>query len=128
MAYLPSSHAAVLMPASAGVILHWTLHLKDVMHMRVEVAGEASDGVKLVHVNATSAGVIEIVTDVKIDNLAEYQAMWTMSNRENLHDPAFHANGRLSDTRRLHLHARSRCKTIQNYVLFHSTNGYNTRL
>jgi hypothetical protein len=42
------------------------------MHMRVEVAGEASDGVKLVHVNATSVGVIEIVTDVKIDNLAEY--------------------------------------------------------
>src|SRR5215813_1761053 len=113
MARLPSSHAAVLIPASAGVILHWTLHPKDVMHMRVEVAREASDGVELVHVNATSVGVIEIVTDVKIDNLAEHQAMWTMSNRKNLHYPAFHADGRLSDTRRLHLHARSRCETRQ---------------
>ena len=51
------------------------------MHMRVEIAGEASDGVELVHVNATSVGVIEIVADVKIDNLAEHQAMWAMSNR-----------------------------------------------
>src|SRR5215813_7108303 len=113
MARLPSSHAAVLIPASAGVILHWTLHLKNVMYMRVEVAREASDGAELVHVNATSVGVIEIVADVKINNLAEHQAMWTMSNRENLYDPAFHANGRLSDTRRLHLHARSHCQTSQ---------------
>src|SRR5216683_948750 len=113
MACLPSSHAAALMPASAGVILHWALHLKDVMHMRVEIACEASDGMELVHVNATSVGVIEIVTDMKIDNLAEHQAMWAMSNGENLHYPAFHANGRLSDTRRLHPHARSRCEASQ---------------
>src|SRR5262249_30645840 len=113
MARLLSSHAAILIPASAGVILHWALHLKDVMHMRVEVTGEASDGVELVHVNTTSVGVIEIVADVKIDNLAEHQAMWTMANRENLHDPAFHANGCLSDTRRSYLHARSRCETSQ---------------
>src|SRR5262249_30219399 len=92
---------------------HWTLHFKDVMHMRVEVAGEASDGVELVHVKATSVGVIEIVTDVKIDNLAKHQAMWATSNRKNLYDPAFHANGRLNDTRRLHLHARYRCETSQ---------------
>src|SRR5712691_6398887 len=113
MACLPSSHAAVLMPASAGVILHWTFHLKDVMHMRVEVAREASDRAELVHINATSVGVIEIVADMKIDNLAEHQAMWAMSNRENLHYPALHANGRLGDTRRLHLHARSGCETSQ---------------
>src|SRR5215471_3050627 len=113
MPCLPSSHAAVLIPVSAGVILHWTLHFKDVMHMRVEVAGEASDGVELVHVKATSVGVIEIVTDVKIDNLTKHQAMWAMPNRENLYDPAFHANGRLSDTRRLHFHAWHRCETSQ---------------
>src|SRR5262245_23341167 len=101
------------MPVSAGVILHWTLHFKDVMHMRVEVTREASDGVELVHVKATSVGVIEIVADVKIDNLAEHQAMWAMSNRENLHYPAFHANGCLSDTRRLQLQARNRCETSQ---------------
>src|SRR5712691_6196801 len=113
MTRLLSSHVAALMPASAGVILHWALHLKNIMHMRVEIAGEASDGVELVHVNATSVGVIEIVADMKIDNLAEHQAMWAMSNRENLHYPALHANGRLGDTRRLHLHARSGCETSQ---------------
>src|SRR5215510_16555799 len=113
MARLLSSHAAVLIPASAGVILHWPLHLKDVMHMRVEVAGEASNRVEFVHVNAASVGIIEIVADVKIDNLAEYQAMWTMSNRDNLYYSAFHTNGCLSNTRRLHLHARSRCETCQ---------------
>src|SRR5215470_550080 len=113
MPCLPSSHAAVLIPVLAGVILHWSLHFKDVMHMRVEVAGKASDGVELIHVKATSVGVIEIVADVKIDNLAKHQAMWAMANRENLHDPAFHANRRLNDTRRLHLHARSRCETSQ---------------
>jgi len=42
------------------------------MHMRVEVAGEASDGVELVHVNATGVRIIEIVADVKIDNFAEH--------------------------------------------------------
>src|SRR5215475_2695123 len=113
MPCLPSSHAAVLRPVSAGVILHWTLHFKDVMHMRVEVAGEAPNGVELVHVKATSVGVVDLVADVKIDNLAEHQAMWAMANRENLYDPAFHANGRLSDTRRLHLHTRHRCETSQ---------------
>src|SRR5262245_37723228 len=113
MPCLPSSHAAVLRPVSAGVILHWTLHFKDVMHMRVEVAGEAPNGVELVHVKATSVGVVEIVADVKIDNLTEHQAMWAMANRENLYYPAFHANGRLNDTRRLHLHAWSRGETRQ---------------
>src|SRR5262245_23452712 len=101
------------MPASAGVILYWALHLKDVMHMRVEVAGEASDGVEFVHVNAASVGMIQIVADVKIHNLAEHQAMWAMSNGENLHHPTFHANGRLSDTWCLDLHARSRRETSQ---------------
>jgi hypothetical protein len=52
--------------ASAGVILHRALHLKDVMHMRVEVACEASDGVELVHVNATSVGVIAHVQGVRM--------------------------------------------------------------
>ena len=61
MARLLSSHAAVLIPASAGVILPWALHLKDVMHMRIEVAREASNGTELVHVNAASVGIIEIV-------------------------------------------------------------------
>src|SRR4029450_2308546 len=95
MARLPSSHAAVLIPASACVILPWTLHLKDVMHMRIEIAREASNGVELVHINAASVVIIEIVTDVKIDNLAEHQAMWSMSNRDNLYYSTFHANGRL---------------------------------
>src|SRR5437870_13061527 len=96
MARLSSSHAAILMTISAGVILHRALHLKDIMHMRVEIARETSDGVEPVHVNAASAGVIEIVADVKIDNLAEHQAMGTMAHRQNLHHPTFHANGRLS--------------------------------
>src|SRR5215813_12716653 len=113
MARLPSSHAAVLIPASAGVMLPWTLLLKDVMHMRIEIAREASNRVELVHVNAASVGIIEIVTDMKIDNLAEHQAMWAMSNRDNLRYTAFHANGRLSNPRRLHLHARNRCETSQ---------------
>jgi len=102
-----------LISASAGVILPWTLHLKDVMHMRIEIAREASNRVELVHVNAASVGIIEIVTDVKIDNLAEHQTMWAMSNRENLHYSAFHANRRLSNTRRLYLHAWGRGETSQ---------------
>jgi len=83
------------------------------MHMRVEVAREASDRAELVHINATSVGVIEIVADVKIDNLAEHQAMWAMSNRENLYYSAFHANGRLSDTWCLDFHAWSCSETSQ---------------
>jgi len=101
------------MPASAGVILHWALHLKDIMHMRVEIACEASDGVELVHVNAASVEVIEIVADMKIDNLAEHQAVRAMSNRENLYYSAFHANGRVSDTWCLDFHAWSCSETSQ---------------
>jgi hypothetical protein len=83
------------------------------MHMRIEIARESSNGVELVHVNAASVGIIEIVTDVKIDNLTEHQAMWAMSNRDNLYYSTFHTNGCLSNTRRLHLHPWSRGETSQ---------------
>src|SRR5438552_16930633 len=117
MARLPSSHAAVLMPTSAGVILHRALHLKDIMHMRVEIARETSDGVEPVHVNTASAGAIEIIADVKIDNLTEHQAMGTMAHRQNLHHPTLHANGRPSHTRRLDLHARNCRETCQRKLI-----------
>src|SRR5713226_726042 len=61
--------------ASAGVILHRALHLKDVMHMGVQIPSQAADGVELVHVNAASARVIQVVAHVEIDNLPEYQAV-----------------------------------------------------
>src|SRR5215471_13880150 len=117
MTRLPSSRAVAVMPASAGVILHRALHLKNVMHMRGEVTREASNRVELVHVNATGVGVIEIITNMKIDNLAEHQAMWAMAHRQNLHDPTLHADRGFSDPRRLDLHTRSCGETSQGKLI-----------
>ena len=47
MVRLPSSHAAPWRLASAGLIFHGVLHLKNVMHMSIEIAGQASDGTQL---------------------------------------------------------------------------------
>src|SRR6266540_6416481 len=92
--------------ASAGVILHRALHLKNVMHMGVQIPSQAADGVQLVHVNTTSIGIIQVVAYVKIDNLTEHQAVRPMPNGEHLHHAAFHANGGLRDTRRFDLDTR----------------------
>src|SRR5947199_10875164 len=76
-----------------GVILHRALHLENVMHVGIEIPSQAPNGMEPLHINAARAGIIQVVTDMKIDNLAEHQTVRAMPDGENLHHPAFHTNG-----------------------------------
>ena len=90
---------------SASVILHRALHLKDVMHMGVQIPSQTADGVEVVHVNTASVGVVQVVPYVKIDDLTQHKAVRATSDGENLDQPTLHINGRIRDAWRCDLHA-----------------------
>src|SRR6185369_6974960 len=56
---------------SAAIVVHGTLHLEDLVDVRVEVARETSDGTEPVHVEPTGGGVIDIVAHVEVHDLAD---------------------------------------------------------
>src|SRR5215510_6571102 len=97
--------------SSASIILHRSLHLKDVVYMGVEVPRQAADGVQVVHINTASGGIVQVVTNMKIDNLAQHQAVRAMPDGKNLYHPALHINRRFRHAGRFDLYAGGGCQT-----------------
>src|SRR5207247_1662763 len=58
---------------SAAVVRVGTLHLEDVVDVRVEVARQATDGTQAMHVEPAGGRVVEAVAHVHVDDAAEHE-------------------------------------------------------
>src|SRR5690348_14788050 len=56
---------------SAAIVRVGSLHLEDVVHVCIEVAGQAADRAQALHVDATGGGVVEPVADVQVHDAAQ---------------------------------------------------------
>src|SRR5437763_1234011 len=82
------------------------LHLEDLVDVAVEVAREPADGLELRHVEAAGGGIVHVVADVPLHDLAEDQVR--LADGQDPDEPALHVDRGLGDARRLHLQARRR--------------------
>src|SRR5262245_49349436 len=104
----------VVLPAcSARVAVAWAFHLEDVVDVRVEVAGQTADWAQLVHVDPARGRVVELVANVKIDDLADDEAVGAAADRDDAIDAALEAGRRLDEVWRPHLDTGRRRETCQ---------------
>src|SRR5262250_3774352 len=100
---LSITRSCMALPRSAAITRVGPLHLEDVMHVCIEVAGQAADRTQAVHVDSTGGGVVEPVADVQVHDAAEHEIGATHG-----HDPiqpALHGDGGIRYPRRLHVRA-----------------------
>src|SRR5882724_10537594 len=89
---------------SAAVVRVWTLHLEDVVDVRVEVAGQAADRPQAVHVEPPAGRVVETVAHVQVHDPPEHEV--GAAHGHDAIEPAFHRDRRVGHARRLHAGCR----------------------
>src|SRR5258705_541754 len=78
----------------AFVVLVRSLHLEDVVDVRVLIAGEATHRLQPVDVDATRLGAVDVVAHVKVHDLAEHHAVGTAARGHGWSTPRRWGAGR----------------------------------
>src|SRR5713101_4602449 len=91
---------------SALVVDRRALHLEDLVHVRVQMPGEATHRTQPMHVQPPARWIVDVVTHVQVDDLPDDEIARQIADRDDLNEAALHVDRRGGDARGSHLHAR----------------------